>query len=61
MKTPVLNDGKGYGARLGGRESDAPIRPSRAHYAMQKSDGKPYREREANLIHSLTGRGATIF
>ena len=24
-------------------------------------DGKPYREREANLIHSLTGRGATIF
>jgi len=25
------------------------------------SDGKPYREREASLIHSLTGRGATIF
>jgi Cellulase (glycosyl hydrolase family 5) len=24
-------------------------------------DGKPYREREASLIHSLTERGATIF
>ena len=30
----VLRDGEGYGARLGGRESEEPTRPSRAYEAL---------------------------